>query len=622
MEVGQEITVKLNIKDVGFQNALIQMEASMAAFADRLIIIAEKISDTITQIFAKMKEESSKFSLGDLLGGLLQTDPSWYIMAFNGITKIGFAFQSVIGGAATLTEAMSYLFPTFTPFLAGGSVLLGIGALAVALYGIVNIIGEIRKQAKAAGGDIASINSVSEAQYTLQYWDQEVKRMEKLRNDAKMIKSAKELQGRGITAIENAINKDQNNLRIEWTPDFEEKYQNALKKHAETQKKLNELTGTSKSDFSNSKQNNNSSKSNNDYPPTWEDYVAQMKQQKRAEAYQKLIDQGKIPGQSPEQEFRAKVYKDFEESIKLMAENAKKAAEELEELREAAKQKIIDTFASKMPVLNSAIQGAEMGGQFGGPWGAIIGAIIGIITESETFKTLLEMTNSILQFFADTLGKVLEPVLPIVQILNDTLAPVLMVVGVILGQVLKPILQAMFPILKIFGIAVALVSLGIAKLYNAIANAVNWLLGWLGVHIETIDESGLEKALQAMKDATWESTEAKVKETGATKEATEALRNVPQGFKIALARFSLAQGIPAFASGGFVPYSPGGRIVRVAENPPGEWIMNSSQMSGGGITINFNAPVYGVDDFKRMVLNTVNEAKRSTGMASYGVAGV
>jgi hypothetical protein len=641
----QEITVKLKIDDTQFQNTLIQMEVSMAAFADRLITIVGKISDTVTQMFTKMKEESSKFKLGDILGGLLQTDPGWYIMAINGITKIGFAFQSVIGGAATLTEAMSYLFPTFTPFLVGGSVLLGIGALALALYGIISIIGEISKQAKAASGNIASINNVSEAQYTVQYWEQELQRMEKARNDAKLVNAAKELQGHGIGAVETAMNADQNNLRIEWTPDFEKKYQNALNKLEEARKKLNELmgisdSGNSKPKFSYPKQNFDYSKSNKNYPPTWEDYVAQIKQQKQAEAYQRQIDQGKIPGEVTNDQESVKAsgkdtngksggritqdqasYRDFTAFLKTMTDDIKKASKGLGDFGEglrSIKDKAINNLTSRMPILSSAMQGAEMGSA-AGPWGAIIGAIVGILMESETFKTLLEMTNSILQIFADTLGKILEPFIPIIQILNDTLAPILMVIGTILGQVLKPILQAIFPILKLFGIAVALVSLGIAKFYNAIANAINWLLGWLGVHIATIDESGLEEALQAIKDATWDSVEAKAKETKTTKEATEALRNVPEGFKIALTRFNVE--LPKYATGGYVPYTPGGRVVSVAENE-GEWILNGKQMAtlgNGGGSIIINGDVYGWDDFKRKVNQAQNENSRSRGLALNGV---
>jgi phage-related protein len=326
---------------------------------------------------------------------------------------------------------------------------------------------------------------------------------------------------------------------------------------------------------------------------------------------------------SPEPELS---YDNFVSFFKSMTENIKKVSQGLGDFGDALlsiKDKVINNLAARMPVLNSAMQGAQMGGAAAGPWGAIIGAIIGIMMESKTFGSILKMTNSILQVFADALGSILEPFLPIIQILNDVLAPVFKLIGTILGQILTPILQALFPVFKLLGLVITGVALVFAKAWNAVASAINWALGWLGVHVNSIDESGLQEAWDELINMTWEEAMAKAQETEATKEATEALRNVPEGFKIALTRFSVAQGqmIPGFASGGFVPYTPGGRIVRVGENPPGEWIMNPSQMGGGGVTINFNAPVYGVDDFKRTVLTTVNEARKSSGMAAYGVAG-
>jgi hypothetical protein len=57
----------------------------------------------------------------------------------------------------------------------------------------------------------------------------------------------------------------------------------------------------------------------------------------------------------------------------------------------------------------------------------------------------------------------------------------------------------------------------------------------------------------------------------------------------------LLAGIPAFAAGGYVPATPGGRIVRVAEAGQGEWMIPDSKMvtmggSWGGGTTTVAAP--------------------------------
>jgi phage-related protein len=319
---------------------------------------------------------------------------------------------------------------------------------------------------------------------------------------------------------------------------------------------------------------------------------------------------------------KAFTFKDFLNGLDQVAQNVGEAMLEqapmLKQIADIAKE----AFSGiQEGFRKGGVKGALQGGLEGALQGGIIGFLSELIIKSKTFAQIMAIINPLLQAMADMVGMILEPLLPLIQLISTVLTPVFQVIGTILGSVLAPILQALFPVFKLLGLIVTGVAIVFAKAWNAVASAINWALGWLGVHVNLINEGGLQEAWDQLINMTWEGAMAQAQNAQATNEATEALRNVPEGFKIALARFSAAQGIPAFAGGGFVPYTPGGRIVRVAENPPGEWIMNSSQIGGAGITVNFNAPVYGVDDFKRVVLNTVYEAKRSTGMASYGVAG-
>src|SRR5690606_40770843 len=70
-----------------------------------------------------------------------------------------------------------------------------------------------------------------------------------------------------------------------------------------------------------------------------------------------------------------------------------------------------------------------------------------------------------------------------------------------------------------------------------------------------------------------------------TKGVNESLRNVQSGFKVALARFRAATPVQSFATGGYVPPTPGGRIVRVAEGGEGEYIVPESKM-GRSVVVN------------------------------------
>ncbi len=68
---------------------------------------------------------------------------------------------------------------------------------------------------------------------------------------------------------------------------------------------------------------------------------------------------------------------------------------------------------------------------------------------------------------------------------------------------------------------------------------------------------------------------------------------------------------PKFATGGHVPATPGGSLVTVGEGGEGEYIIPDSKMNTG-ITINFNGPVYGTDDFKSKVKSIVSEVTNTS----------
>src|SRR5690606_19020595 len=82
---------------------------------------------------------------------------------------------------------------------------------------------------------------------------------------------------------------------------------------------------------------------------------------------------------------------------------------------------------------------------------------------------------------------------------------------------------------------------------------------------------------------------------------TTVLSNVPTIFKRALRTFQASEGIPGFATGGYVPATPGGRVIRVAEGGEGEWIIPNSKMGRGGMNVHLDmrgSTFYGDADFE------------------------
>src|SRR5690606_4177550 len=209
-----------------------------------------------------------------------------------------------------------------------------------------------------------------------------------------------------------------------------------------------------------------------------------------------------------------------------------------------------------------------------------------------------------------------------------------------LSQALLPVFKATFPIIKTFGVMLLTVIQGISTVWNAITGTIGGIfkslsrieiLGWrplkflektgdffLGLQVDT---KALADAQKELRDLTWEEAMARAKNIDAIKQTTEALRNVPSGFKVALARFQAATPVQSFATGGYVPPMPGGRIVRGAEGGEGEYIVPGAKM-GRSVVLNGdlrNSSIDGVDDLDRRITAAVGRAMRQARMAAYGV---
>lgn len=610
----------------------------------------------------------------DLAAGLVKATAEGLLFAA-AAAKIGQAIAGIIkgiSGAGGLVAWLGELAVGFTPFLIGGAIVLGLTAIATALWNAADA-------AKRAAQDISKFSDVKQLQEHIDFLEKRRKLLLELYSPAAM---------QGIE-IPSGVNKEIQLLTG--------KINEAMAKKAALEKGLGKPTVTPggtpaepQPQIVEIKMPSAAEKAVADMVVSLEarfkDWQAIFDKQAatQEELWQSLINRPeevatagagfvqminvqegwqKIVDAATEAVRDAEIAAGFETAEKkaaaaaaelansLRIENEARAGmysgvlattEALRKMKAATEQAwqnlksmAVNAFLSKAPILQNAIQGAQTGAG-AGPIGMAAGAIMGLVSSSQTFATLMNNINPLLQALADAVGMLLEPLLPLITIISTVLSPIFKVLGTILGAVFMPILRAVFPALKLFGLVVLYVAKAIGDVWNGIISAFQGIFRWLGginifgwhplgflndwadaMEHAKADTASMAKAIQELTGLTWESAMAKAKEIEATKQATEALRNVPQGFKIALTRWNVA--LPKYDSGGYVPRT-GPAILHA-----GERVLTPEQQraGAGGVTINVNVsgPVYGMSDFKRAVREAVAEGARSSGLATYGLAG-
>lgn len=285
-----------------------------------------------------------------------------------------------------------------------------------------------------------------------------------------------------------------------------------------------------------------------------------------------------------------------------------------------------------MPVINAAIQGAQAGAA-GGPVGMAVGALVGVLSESKQFGELLAVANHFLGKFADMLGMVLEPFMPLIELVGVILTPLMAVFGTMLKNLVLPALKALFPVFKFLGELLLEVLIGLANVYNDIMKALggifkalsNWeifgakplsFLGgvgdfFLGLQIDTTEYA---KALQELQGLTWEEAMARAKEIAAIEKTTEALRNAPSGFKIAAYRWAAAEPL---AGAGYGSVS-GASLAMVVQQPSQPGRPGGRYGTEPPVQVIIQGDVYGFDDFAKKVEQANMTIQRRKGIATYG----
>jgi len=233
------------------------------------------------------------------------------------------------------------------------------------------------------------------------------------------------------------------------------------------------------------------------------------------------------------------------------------------------------------------------------------------------------------------IAEVVTAALEVLEPVTSALAGPLRAFGIALGTIVEPLLVALEPALRLL----AEISLMLAMAFVRVRQWVLQLFLALARGIDAIPFvsaktaiRNLEKAIAEQQDRYDDLLKAQDRLRNGMDEAAEAAmgfsRNIPRIFRVNLERFRAAditdlRNIPALATGGFVPPTPGGQIVRLSEAGEGEYVIPESRMgAGGGVTVNMtvNGPLMGTSksEVKRWVRRAVGQGQRQAQSALYG----
>ena len=256
----------------------------------------------------------------------------------------------------------------------------------------------------------------------------------------------------------------------------------------------------------------------------------------------------------------------------------------------------------------------------------MVGAIMEIAQSSEVFGLIMESANEIINAFVDMIGMLLEPLYPLIQIIEMTLVPIFNALGTILSAIFMPILRMLFPVLKTFGIILVTVAQVIGTVWNTLLDIVSIIPG-INLDSYKIDLDELSDARQDLIDASWDELLAKEELAEEAREVSKSLRNVPAGFAVAFRRFQSAAGqspIPRFAEGGIAKSATLGIFGEAGTEAimPLDRLENmlANKNRGGNTTVIFEGDVYGLKDFERKVQSAMSKTNRDNKSKKYGVS--
>jgi hypothetical protein len=223
------------------------------------------------------------------------------------------------------------------------------------------------------------------------------------------------------------------------------------------------------------------------------------------------------------------------EATKALAETASVAADALAEMDAAAAavpSELGGMLTSGLgPATSATLQGVETGAA-AGPAGAVVGGLVGLLSQSEQFQGALDDLEKIFQDLANSVGMLVEPLLPLLTVVAEVAAGLGALLGA-LSPIVEFVARPLFEVLKGFGMVV----LGLVKFVGEIINGFVELFGGEG-----FDLGGIDVAMARLEKASYDSAKAQQKVTETSREMAGAL-NVPSWWKDDLTRnLSLSPG--------------------------------------------------------------------------------
>lgn len=141
------------------------------------------------------------------------------------------------------------------------------------------------------------------------------------------------------------------------------------------------------------------------------------------------------------------------------------------------------------------VKDTEVGGGLFNNLANIIGSVVGSLG---SFIVSLSSVNAILNPLQTVFGAMFDVLAPLINTILAPIVGILRVIGTTLGQVLAPVFSAFGPIITTLAMGFAwlynnvilpfgnsIIFVGNA-IYNGIVTAINAMLGWIGVHFDTI----------------------------------------------------------------------------------------------------------------------------------------
>jgi hypothetical protein len=175
------------------------------------------------------------------------------------------------------------------------------------------------------------------------------------------------------------------------------------------------------------------------------------------------------------------------EATKALAETASVAADALAEMDAAAAgvpSELGGMLTGGMGAATSAtLQGVETGAA-AGPVGAVVGGLVGLLSQSEQFQGALDALEEIFQALANSVGKLVEPVLPLLTVVSEVAAGLGALLGA-LSPIVEFVARPLFEVLKAFG----MIALGLIKFVGEIVNSIAQAFGGEGLNLKGIDEA-------------------------------------------------------------------------------------------------------------------------------------